>query len=447
MFDFSGRSLEDATRITTMRAAWDAYRGVFPQPLQNRPRKQSDAVTVNRCKPIVEKAVSALFGKDMEFQVATEGAEDAQDWLDACFRANKKMAFLQKLGINASVCGHVFVKIVAGSPYPRLVVLDPTTVTVTFQPDDIDNVTAYQIEYTAENGRGERTQFRQYISQSGNQWEVLDQEMTGKQWVTKAVTTWPYPFSPIVECQNLPNPNSFWGTPDLTEDVINANKSLNFVYSNVARIIRYHAHPKTWVKGLSGNKLSVGPDETIVLPDKDSEMGSLEMHSDLSSSLTFARRLETAMDVMSRTPSLALGDLQDVPRGQVTGPALNLMLEPLIEKTESKRRLIGGMLEDLCRRLLIIGGYPEDTAVFIHWPEIIPTDPVSEAQVAQIYLSMGVSKSTVFSRLNLDYEQEREKLAREALPVPTVTETPITPTTQESAADPDEVTDPYSVIP
>lgn len=142
-------------------------------------------------------------------------------------------------------------------------------------------------------------------------------------------------------------------------------------------------------------------------------MGALEMHSDLASSLNYAHALQTAMDVISRTPSLALGDLQDVPRGQVTGPALELLLAPLITKTTSKRELYGDLLEELNRRLLQMAGFGDSVEVFIHWPEIIPVDPVATATVAQLYLSMGVSKATVFARLGFDYDEEMEKAAKE----------------------------------
>lgn len=430
-FDFSDRSLEDATRINQMRASWDAYFGRFPQPLQNRPRKQSDAVTINRCKSVVEASVAALFGKSIDFQIATEAGEGAQAWLDGCWKANKKMTLLAKLGINGSVCGHAFLKIVPAQPYPRIVAIDPTSVIAEYKPDDIDSITAYRIEYSASDAQGISAQYRQRITQQGGSWVIVDQQQVGKIWQTTATTIWPYPFSPMLGCQNLPNPNSYWGIADLSADLLAINRELNLTYTNIARILKYHAHPKTWVQGLQGNKLSVGPDETIVLPDGAS-MGALEMHSDLSSSLAYAKRLETAMDVISRTPSLALGDLADVPRGQVTGPALELMLAPQITKTESKRELYGDLLEELNRRLLIIGGYGANIEVFTHWPSIIPVDPQATAAVAQLYLAMGVSKSTVFAQLGFDYEEETAKIAKEQQTAATPTDTPIANTTAES---------------
>jgi hypothetical protein len=439
-FDFSDMGLEERTRINAMKDAWNSYFGVFPAPLQSRNRKISDNVTINRCKSVVEASVAALFGKQIDFQVATDAQADAQEWLDTAWKANKRMTFLGKLGINGAVCGQAFIKIIPNRPYPRIVTLDPTSVFVEYQPDDIETITGYRIEYTA-YVNGVNTQFRQYITSQGRQWLILDQVKRGNSWSTTAETVWPFEFSPILSCQNLPNPQSYWGIADLSPDLLAINRELNMTYSNIARILRYHAHPKTWVSGLQGNKLSVGPDETLVLPDGAS-MGALEMSSDLSSSLAYAKRLETAMDVISRTPSLALGDLQDVPRGQVTGPALELLLAPLISKTTSKRENYGELLMSLNMRLLLMAGYDE-TETFIHWPEVIPADPMAEAAVAAQLLALGFSKSTVFAKLGSDWAEEQQKVAEEAAldaatpaptPAPIADSSPVPPPDASQAA-------------
>src|SRR5579883_1889588 len=143
----SSVSVEDAARMQQMRAAWDAYMGRFPQPLQNRPRKANDNVIVNRMRPVVDKSLAFLFGREPVFQV--ESGLDGQDYLDNVWKANHKMTLLQKMGLNGGVTGHVFVKMLPGLPYPRLIVVDPATVTVEFAPDDLDNITAYTIHYDA----------------------------------------------------------------------------------------------------------------------------------------------------------------------------------------------------------------------------------------------------------------------------------------------------------
>lgn len=418
-FDFSGATLEDSMRLNEQRTAWDAYHGRFAQPIHNRPRRNNDAVILNRCGPIVDKGVSFLFGKNMLFQVGEDADPRAQAWLDGFWKANRKQALLHRLGVNGGVTGHAFVKLLATAAYPRLVVLDTTMMSVEHTPDDIEHISAYSIHYTGNSdpASDQRTEYRQRVERTGDddgdEWRIVEQVMQSGSWVNGTVTPWPYPFSPIRQCQNLPAPNQFWGAPDLTPDIIQLNKDANFVASNIQRIIKYHAHPKTWVQGMGGNKLSVAPDETIILPDGAS-MGALEMSSDLASSMTFLDRLTTAIDVSARIPAITLGDLQDIPRGTISGAAIELLYSVAIEKTESKRSLYGELLEDICRCVLAMGGFDPNTDIIIVWPDVLPSDKLATAQVAQIYLGLGVSKATVYQRLGFDYADEQARLMAEA---------------------------------
>jgi hypothetical protein len=150
-------------------------------------------------------------------------------------------------------------------------VLDPATVTVEWDDEDIERVTRYRIQYPAIDPTTRLPVIRrQVIEPRGAIWVILDQTASpdGVTWSTAKETPWPYPFPPIVDCQNLPLPNEFWGESDLEEDVLELQTSRNRVLSNVGRILRFHAHPKTWGKGFNANQLKVAVDETIVLPGR-----------------------------------------------------------------------------------------------------------------------------------------------------------------------------------
>lgn len=451
--DFTGATLNDSMRLYEMRTAWDAYNGRFSQPIHNRPRRNSDQVILNRCGPIIDKGVAFLVGKEVGFQLAEDADPKAQAWLDGFWKANRKMTTLNNMGVNGGVTGHVFVKFLETSAYPRLVVLDTTMLSVEHAPDDIENVQAYNIHYTAKDSlaANQATEYRQRIEQAGDQdgddgWTITEQKKERGGWVNVGTPVpWPYPFSPIRQRQNLPNPNQFWGKPDLTPDLIQLNKDLNFVASNIQRIIKYHAHPKTWAKGLAGNKLSVAPDETIILPE-GAELGALEMRGDLSSSRAFMRDLMTGMEVGARIPSISLGDLEDVPTGAISGIAIELLYGPALEKTETKRCLYGELLEDICRCALALGGFDPNTDIDIIWPDILPRDQLAGANVAAVYQGLGISKETVFDRLGFSYKDEQARLVEEARDaqvikaihgLPTTT-APGDPTTPDSPDQPEQ---------
>ncbi len=401
---------DDAARIQAISAAWDAYFGRLPKPLKVRPGQSDDNVAVNYCRMIVDKGVSFLFGQDVRFEL-DETEQTAQEaWLQECWQANRGMVTLQKLALSGAMAGHAFAKIVPGRPLPRVVILDPASVRVHWDPEDLDKVVQYVIQYSSIDYRTSKVvAFRQRIEQQDNgRWRIIDElSESGGPWRLRTDTVWPWTWPPVVDCQNLPNPNEFWGVGDLEADVVQLNQSINFVLSNLNRIIRFHAHPKTWGRGFTATQLNVGVDETIVLPAADAELHNLEMQSDLGSSIALYERLREGLHQVTRVPEVATGKLNNA--GALSGVALHILYQPLIEKTEVKRRTYGELLVELNRRMLALAGYGEEHRTIIHWPELIPSDPFQEAQTAALYQQLGVSSDTLLQRLGFDPDLEREK--------------------------------------
>lgn len=404
-------AFDEMQRLQRYRRAWDAYYGRLPRPLRVRPGQPDDNVVVNYARLIVDKGVAFLFGGDVRFELSETERTAAEEWLRACWQQNRQATLLQKLALNGAVCGHAFLKIVPQpGAMPRLVVLDPATVRVTWDMHDLERVVRYRIQYPAiDPATGRPVTVRQDIENAGAGWRIRDQLSRGDatQWQTVGETIWPYPWPPIVDCQNVPVPNEYWGLSDLEDDVIQLNQSINFVLSNIARIIRFHAHPKTWGRGFTASQLNIAVDETIVLPAPDAELRNLEMVSDLSSSIALYERLREALHEVSRVPEVATGKLDRA--GALSGVALAILYQPLIEKTESKRRTYGEMLVELNRRLLALGGFGDDLRTTIHWPELLPGEPLVERQVALIDQQLGVSRDTLLQRLGYEPDVEAEK--------------------------------------
>ncbi len=401
---------DEIARANRIAQRWRAYHGQHPKPLRVRQGQPDDNVIVNYARVIVDKGVSFLFGQDLRFELDETTETEAEQWLEACWQANRKMTLLQKLALNGAIAGHAFVKIVPGQPYPRLVVLDPATVSVTWEPDDIEQVVGYRIQYPALDPQtGKPITVRQLIERDGTQWRITDQRSSADStvWQTVSESVWPYAWPPIVDCQNLPCPNEYWGISDLEDDLLALNSAINFVLSNLARIIRFHAHPKTWGRGFSANQLNIAVDETIVLPSPDAELRNLEMQSDLASSIALYQRLREALHEISRVPEVATGKLENA--GSLSGVALQILYQPLLEKTETKRRTYGDLLVELNRRLLALGGFGEENHTVLHWPELLPDDPLQERQAALLDQQLGVSQDTILQRLGFDPDLERQK--------------------------------------
>ena len=409
-------AIDELERQMRFRRAWEAYHGEQPKPLKVRAGEPDDNARVNYARLIVNKGVSILFGQDVTFELDETQRTRAEEWLDECWQSIGGMLLLQKLALNGGVCGHAWAKVLPakaghmpGLAYPRVVVLDPANVSVGLAPDDIEEIVWYKIQYNAvDPNTGAPLVRRQWIRPDGNRWQITDEESRdGGSWVTLAETLWPYPWAPVIDCQNLPLPNEFWGMADLEDDVLGLNASIDFVLSNLKRIIRFHAHPKTWARGVSKDQLDINVDSVILLNNDAAELHNLEMQSDLSSSITLYDRLREALHEVSQVPEVATGKLGNV--GQLSGLALQILYQPLIEKTEVKRRSYGALLVELNRRLLELGGFGPDNRTVLHWPQMLPDDQMATRQVALIDQQLGVSEDTLLQQLGYDPELERQK--------------------------------------
>jgi hypothetical protein len=91
------------------------------------------------------------------------------------------------------------------------------------------------------------------IARDGQAWMITEQESNdtnSARWTTMAETPWQYGWAPIVDTQNLPEPNAYFGRPDLTTDVLETQSALNSVMSQAARVQRIHGHPKVVATGV-----------------------------------------------------------------------------------------------------------------------------------------------------------------------------------------------------
>ncbi len=407
---------EEQARLEEWRAAWAAYMGTTEPTLKTKAGQYDDNVQVNYARMIVDTSVHFLFGQEPEFEVGdsdTETSNPAEEWLDECWQANKKMQLLQKIGTNGGVCGHAFVKLQPpkAGEFPRIINISPEYVTVVTDPDDIDQVVRYIIQYSAVGRDGEELTIRQTVEKGETgRWTITDEiSENGGRWQTVQAIEWPYDWCPIADCQNLPSPNEYYGISDIEADVLKLNRSINFVLSNLQRIIRFHAHPKPWGSGFSARELNVGPDQTIILPS-GATLQNLEMQSDLASSIALYKELVQALHETSQTPEVASGKLESA--GALSGVALSILYQPIVRKTSVKRLTYGDMLEELCRRLLDMGDKGYDQTVKIHWPEIMPRNRLEELQAAQIEESLGASQDTILQKLG--YDPDEEKLKRES---------------------------------
>lgn len=419
----------DNKRRQSMTLAWKAYRGELQDPLKIDKDQPNDNVKANRCSPIVDKGTSFLFGSVLKIECA---ASEQQQFVDALWGDDDdQMTLLCDMAMNGAICGTDYVKLIPSPDpggCPRIVLLNPMLLRIISDPEDCTLVLAYIIEYPKSADMNKRQVIARVDPNSdlttlGNAdmkdtWTITTYVSKGnnENWYQVGeIEDWPYPFPPIFHCKNLPNPNEAYGTPDLTSDLIEMNKVLNFMLSNISRIIKYHGHPKTVITGIrSSAQIKTAPDEVLVLEAPDSKAEILAAMENFNGLLSVVADLRSDMDEQSRVCAVALGRLESLPKGNISGVALQLLFQPLIEKTTIKRRLYGRHIRDITRAALVLGGQISADQwltyqVDLHWQNLLPVDDLAAAQTAVLLQQIGVSDSTVMQQLGYNADDEASK--------------------------------------
>jgi len=406
----------ESDRLESFQRRREAYVSGGGKPLKTDSGGFDDSVRLNYARMVVDKGVAFLFGKDVGFELVEGAQTPAEEWLDGVWKANRKMSLLQKLATNGGIYGTAFLKIhLQPGRDPKLVVVDPETVSVALDPMDVDTVLRYTIRYqTTDPNTDKIISVRQVMAQEGLQWLITDEigDVGGATWQTVNTQVWPYRFAPMLHCQNLIAPNAFWGVSDIEDDLLEVIGKESYTVSNILKILRYHAHPKTWARGVSAAQIKVNPDNMIVLPGETATIQNLEMQSDLASSIAMHKELRQFIHELARVPEVATGRVESI--GTLSGVALEILYQPLLEKTEAKRMTYGEMLVELNRRLLAIGGYGEENYTELRWQEMLPKDRAAEANAALSLKQLGVSGDTLVQQFGYDPDLEREKRAKES---------------------------------
>ncbi|RLC33522.1 hypothetical protein DRH14_04750, partial [Candidatus Shapirobacteria bacterium] len=196
---------------------------------------------------VIERSLSLLLGGGVEFDLDDTPEEE---YINEVWEANKQSILMHKLGQFGGASGTMYLKIMPDEidGMPRLMPLDPIWMNITTAPTDIDKVMKYSnIYYLTVDG--DAVGYKELVTrQEDDTWLVEQYEKPSSKWVKVASVVWDYDFPPIIHWQNLTNAESPYGISDI-EDVVVIQDKINFISSNINKIIRYHAHPKTWGSG------------------------------------------------------------------------------------------------------------------------------------------------------------------------------------------------------
>lgn len=416
---------EEDARLQRFKAAWNAYDGDMAKPLKVTFGEPDDNIILPFVRSFVNTGVHFLFGDDLKMEGEDEKANEivAKAWGGGYETGTQKMLTLNKLGLNGGITGQPFIKLNPKGDYTKITVIDPSYMSVRWDQEDIDEIIMYRIQWPiiaySSAGVAVPAVRRQDIERtSDSSWTIIDSISKGSEskFVETGRTVWGFSFAPIVETQNLPKPNEYWGESDLDGGVLQINDALNSVISDVNKILRYHAGPKTVARGISasqfGAEVDAATNEMIFLPDKDQDLFNLKLDGDLKASMDTYKALKEALHSIASLPEIATGKVENI--GQLSSRAMAILYKPLTDTTSVKRLSYGHLIDQTNRRCIEIKGGDPEEAPSITWPEILPRDALEERQVAESDLRMGItSKRTVAGKLGYDWEEEQAQMADE----------------------------------
>lgn len=401
------------------------YSGDQPKQIRVRPGKTDDNIIVNLVGLAVDRSLSHLLAGGVTF-VLPEGEEAQDEYLSDLWECNRQSVLLYNAALMAAVYGTGYIKIIpdgtsdlyTGEILPRLVALNPEYLTIATDPQDAEKVLRYVVEYVVGD-----TGYREITRRTGSEDYEIPPETVDDTWVVENYITdkggkwklvdkyeWPYTFPPIVHWKNLPSINNVYGSSDI-DDILGIQDKDNFTVSNIQKMVRLQAHRQLWGRNLGKDDLvDIGPDKLIKLTGTESELGVLDIQSDIGASLQFSRDLrQTLFDVAREVDITSITDKI----GALTNFGLRVLYADSLSKTNTKRELFGEALLELNRRLLVLNGMEGEASRpgEIIWKDPLPVNIREEMETDNIALQMGiVDIQTIYERYAERYGQEWEEI-------------------------------------
>jgi hypothetical protein len=385
----------DGARRARYREYLDFYEG---NQWQGRPLPGERRLTINYARALVRKCVSYLFPEPVTVAVSPEGsdatarerARRAEEALARVYAENDLAAVDFDAAVDAAVLGDGAFKVVwdEAARRPAVTAVDVQGLSAWWEADDPRRlIRVVQKTIVASEVRSTNYEVRSTkvgtLQEPGGGPVVMIEDWTAERFTLtvggEVVRDGPNPFGwlPYVIFANAPRPQEFWGESDLV-DLIEPARELNRRMSGVARVLELSGNPIAVLENVEATEgIQVGPGALWELPEGAKAYlldllggGGVGLH------LQYIDLLYRVLHDLAETPRTAFGDAGR----QLSGTALEVEIQPLVQKVKRKRRVWdsvfarrNALILDLLVRFggLDLGPGRRTTAI---WGAILPTD-------------------------------------------------------------------------
>ena len=467
---------EKTERHKQYAEAMKYYKGKHvPQLVFDPETEPDDNVTVNLVRMAVDHTASFLFSESPVWEAVAPtaggdaGAEkveetDEEVFIRKFFKEAGGLAIFTKMVQRGFLGGHVFVRVKpprAFDKYPRLILLEPTAVTVWWKADDEGEILWYEYRYTVgdqiyiqdfvadrENGRW---LIYTYASKEDNDDIDIPQEnqllgipgphglgfgrvrllnqMFQERMEFKLVrpnseadvgtdnkgrdyAIHSSDIAPIVEWPHIPDPDNYYGMSEAVE--LDLQDTINRIWSKINQIVREHADPIDVVLGADVQDVTPLGDDLMVVSGQGAKVQRMEMRGDLGAAVATVDKLTETFLSLVRVVILK-GDAKDLQR--VTNTSIRTLFIDMLAKNNLLRDTYGAGLVKIARLALMMSKKPfagKELEVEIEWKSPLPVDLTEVANINALAINAGYrSLETAARELGDDWEVERAAMANE----------------------------------
>ena len=398
-----------------------------------RAQRHETRLVFNYARSLVRKTSSYVFPAPVRYSVtpdddsppAREHANRVERLLAGVIAALQLDRLDLALATDLAVAGDAAMKVTWDDQRrrPRMVAVDPAALVVHHEPGDPWTVATIFHAY-GQPGRDigrlvTREQMNRLALDPDHTYPVIE-TWTDRRWRLTVAgqdvidNPNPYGWIPYVLASNDPTPESIWGSSDLT-DLIDLCRELNRRMTVLSRVLEMSGAPIAVLENVDGSEgITVGPGAKWELPEGAKaylldllQGGGAETH------IAYIDLLYRSLHDLSETPRTAFGDSGR----DLSGAALEVEIQPLVQKVGRKRRMWDGvfarrnaMLLDLLETFggAEIGGLRQTSAI---WPPVLPSDRDSAVRNAVSLVGTGV-QSRRSAMATLGEEDPDAELAR-----------------------------------
>ncbi len=343
----------------------------------------NDNVTINVTKQSIDRTLSFLFPDLPVFQLDANADTANEEWLNNVWLMNGGAYLLSTLAQYGALSGHCYARVMQAAigDVPRIVPINPCVPVTYWKADDFQTVVWHEFKYSA----GKTETIIDFVN-NGNNWTIYryTKDIGGQTYILDNTEQWGYRVSPVIDWQHLPEPGKYYGRPEITANTKQLNDYINRVASDIGKILRYHASPKTVATGTDNIAAADGIEGMYLVPDPAAKVYNVEMQSDLSSSMSFLNYLNDAYLTLARVVVMK-GTVKDFQR--VTNTGIRAVFLDMIAKNQTLRWTYGTGMQKLSQAILFRGNKAVVNTPSVVWTDPLPTDQLE--LVNQLAIEQG----------------------------------------------------------